>query len=561
MSITGIYIFFIAESHTSIPYFSKDGVLNLEKLDWSENKIIELNGEWKYYNNLLKEDLNDKTPYIIKIVPHFWEADSDINFSPYNFGTYKLRITGLRQGEIYALEVPDEATAYTLFANNEKVVSNGIVSKEASTSVPQWKPKVSVFETDAQGEVEFVMEISNFQYFRGGFWKSIKMGAVSDILIDNNRNITIEMFLFIPIFIAGLISFGLFFIYGREKVNLYFGVFCFCMSFRTLLTGQRIIFDMISIFSWDILTRVEYLLTYLLVPCFGLFIMQLFEVRGYKVILERFFKIIIIIFFGVTLFASNYVYSIVQYPYKYGAIVFSVYLIYLTYKAIKNGQLGAKLLLFANLGMLVSLLQETFIRGTIHLVPFASIIFIFCFLLITFQKFLEVTRRNSILESTSILDTLTGLYNRNYISQLNADYFKIEENKNYSVMFLDLDKFKYINDTFGHEIGDFVLKETGGRLKRLLGNKGMICRYGGDEIIIIINSNAKNVIVNVAKGIIESITKPIKKDGISYEIGVSIGIAESNDEVNDIETLIKRSDEAMYEAKKSGGNQYSICDI
>lgn len=364
VSMSGIYIFFISESNASISYFSKEGILNLEKVDWSKDKIIELNGEWKYYNNLFKEDLNIETPFTIKKVPDFWEEDSDMNFSPYNFGTYKLKITGLKQEEIYALEMPDQVTSYSLFANNEKIASNGIVGKESSTSVPQWKPMTSVFKTDAQGEVEFVMEISNFHYSRGGFWNSIKIGNVNDILTDNSRNSTREMFLCTSIFIVGLVSLGLFFIYKREKTTLYFGLFCFCMSFTILITGQRLITNMISSLSWDILTRIEYLLGYLIVPLFALFILQLFEIKHYKVIMERFLKIIIILFFTVTLLAPNYVYSAIQEPYKYGTIIFSIYLIYLVFKGIKNGQSGAKLMLFAIWGMLVSLLQETFIRGT-----------------------------------------------------------------------------------------------------------------------------------------------------------------------------------------------------
>lgn len=558
VSMIGIYIFFIAESKESKPCFSKDGILNLEDWDWSKNSIIELNGEWKYYNSLLKEDLNDETQSTIRNVPDFWESNPDMNFSPFNYGTYTLKIIGLKPSEIYGLEMPDQVTAYALFANNKKIASNGIVSKDANSSVPQWKPMTSVFITNENGEVEFAMEISNFDYYRGGFWNSIKMGNVNDIFTDANKNKSREMFLFGTIFIIGLISLGLFFTYKRKKATLYFAYFCFCISFTILLTGQRLISDMISIFNWHILIRIEYLLEYLLTPTFGLFTINLFKVKAYKIAMKRLFYFLIICFFVVTLIAPNYAFSAIMEPYKYGAILFSVYFLYLIFRAIKNGQVGAKLMLFAALGLLISIFQETFIGGPVSWVPFASLNFVICFLLITFQQFLDIIRKNDMLEMKAILDPLTGLYNRTYLSQMEAQCFKEQKNQNRYVLFLDLDHFKSINDTFGHKIGDFILKETAKRLKNLLKNRGIIYRYGGDEIIIIINNCIEDEIINIAKKIIEIIAQPFVKEENNYKLGVSVGIASSNSNINNIEALIKNSDEAMYKAKKNGGNQYFL---
>lgn len=558
VSMIGIYIFFIAESKESKPCFSKDGILNLEDWDWSKNSIIELNGEWKYYNNLLKEDLNDETQSTIRNVPDFWESNPDRNFSPFNYGTYTLKIIGLKPSEIYGLEMPDQVTAYALFANNKKIASNGIVSKDADSSVPQWKPMTSVFITNENGEVEFAMEISNFDYYRGGFWNSIKMGNVEDIFTDANKNKSREMFLFGTIFIIGLISLGLFFTYKRKKATLYFAYFCFCISFTILLTGQRLISDMISIFNWHILIRIEYLLGYLLTPTFGLFTINLFEVKAYKIAMKRFFYFLIICFFVITLIAPNYAFSAIMKPYRYGTILFSAYFLHLIFRAIKNDQVGAKLMLFAALGLLISIFHETFIRGPVSWVPFASLNFVICFLLITFQQFLDIIRKKDMLEMKAIIDPLTGLYNRTYLSQMEAQCFKEQKNQNRYVLFLDLDHFKSINDTFGHKIGDFILKETSKRLKNLLKNRGTIYRYGGDEIIIIINNGIEDEIINIAKKIIEIIAQPFAKEENNYKIGVSVGIASSNSNINNIEALIKNSDEAMYKAKKNGGNQYFL---
>lgn len=182
----------------------------------------------------------------------------------------------------------------------------------------------------------------------------------------------------------------------------------------------------------------------------------------------------------------------------------------------------------------------------------------FCFCMSFTIILTDIIRKNDMLEMKAILDPLTGLYNRTYLSQMEEQCFKEQKNQNRYVLFLDLDPFKSINDTFGHKIGDFILKETAKRLKNLLKNRGTIYRYGGDEIIIIINNVAEDEIINIAKKIIEIITQPFAKEENNYKIGVSVGIASSNSNINNIGALIKNSDEAMYKAKKNGGNQYFL---
>lgn len=554
--LTAIFAVFIAESKESTPYFAKNGVLNLENWDWTKNGIIEVGGEWNFYPNLFKEDLNNHTPSVIENVPHFWEKDSNMKFSPFCFGTYKLKIIGLKPKSIYGLEMPDEATAYTVFINNENVVSNGIVSKKQRTYLPQWHPLTSVFQSDENGTVEFVVEISNFDYHRGGFWNSIKIGTVNDILSDANKDRARDMFLFATIFIVGFFNLGLFLMYKRDKTTLWFALFCFCISIRILLEGQRLILDITPILSWNMLVRLDYLLGYILLPILGMFIMNLFEIKTCGIIIKRFYKLFIICSFAVTLIMPNYLYSSFLQPYYWLCILFGLYFTYCIVKSIKKTQLESQFMLFGIICIIVSILQQIFNSQQVSLEPFASFNFVICFSIITFEQFLSIIRKNDVLEMKVILDPLTGLYNRTYLMELNEYYFDDCNSQNKYVMFLDLDRFKYINDTFGHKIGDYILQETGNRLKNTLGKTDIICRYGGDEFIVIVTTNDLDKIVTTAEKIIQTIQEPFEKDGIKYHIGVSIGITESKGNIKNIELLIKSSDEAMYKAKANGRNQY-----
>lgn len=554
----GVYALSIGESKESTAPHANNGILNLENWNWSESKIIQLNGEWNYYPSLLREDLNADTISSVKRVPHFWETDSDLNYSPYGYATYRLQITGLEPLSIYGLEILDEVTAYRLFANDVLAASNGIVSKESSTYLPYWHPEQSVFQADENGKVELTMEIANFAYYRGGFWNSIKMGNINDIFAEVNRGKMLDLFLFTSIFIVGLLNFFLFLIYQRDKTILYFALFCFCMSIRILLIGQRLISDIIPISNWNMLVRLEYLLGYLLLPLFGLFVNNLFE-KYFHPIHKYVFKIFIICCFIVVLILPNSVYTAFLVPYKWLSVVFVLYITYLFTKAIIERQSAGKLMIFVALGMIISIFKEVFLGGTMSWMPFGTLIFIICFSLITFHRFLSVLRENDILETKVVLDPLTGLYNRNYLMEFEQNSSSIQKSQKKYIMFLDLDRFKEINDTYGHKTGDYILQEIGQRLRNYLRNTDIICRYGGDEFIIIFDSRLEDI-KTIADRIIQIIQEPFEVNENSYSVSVSIGISEINDKTQNIETLIKNSDKAMYEAKRNGGSQYFFWD-
>lgn len=556
MVMIGVYIHPI-KSNGSAASYSKNGTLNLENWDWVEKKIIVLNGEWNYYPDLLMQEIDAGSTSLIKMVPHFWEKDADLNYSPYGFGTYMLQIKGLKSSGIYGFEILDEVTAYRLSANNIPIASNGIVDKERSTYLPQWLPVQGIFQADDNGKVEFTMEIANFDYNRGGFWNCIKIGNVEDILDEVYKDKILDMFLFASVFIVGLLNIALFFIYQREKTTLYFALFCFCMSIRTLLIGQRLISDIIPISNWYTMLKMEYISGYLLLPIWGLFFISLFGSYAHPIIQERLFKIFIIGCSALVLFMPISIYTAFLEQYKWISILFILYFAYLTTKAIIERHSGAKLMLIAAFGMIVALVKEIFIGGTMSWMPFGTLIFVVCFSLITFQRFLRVIRENEILGTKVILDPLTGLYNRTYLMEFENDDSFTQKDQNKYLMFLDLDCFKEINDTYGHKIGDYILKETGQRLRSTLRKTDVICRYGGDEFVIILDDQLEDI-KNIAERIIKTIQEPFKLDENIYNISASIGISKFDVNPKNMEAYIRKSDEAMYEAKRNGGSQYFI---
>ena len=130
-----------------------------------------------------------------------------------------------------------------------------------------------------------------------------------------------------------------------------------------------------------------------------------------------------------------------------------------------------------------------------------------------------------------------------------------------ALLFIDLDYFKKINDTVGHDAGDLVLKETAERLKSCVGKKDTVGRIGGDEFVIILEGiRSREDIDVVVKRIFAIVGQPVMYQGHSCVVGASIGISICPEHATDVDTLITCADNAMYVVKKTGRNNFSYYD-
>ena len=162
--------------------------------------------------------------------------------------------------------------------------------------------------------------------------------------------------------------------------------------------------------------------------------------------------------------------------------------------------------------------------------------------------------------SLALTDVLTGLHNRRYLStHLDAvmDRMRISE-KPVSLLMIDADHFKQVNDTYGHSVGDEVLKEIGQRILRNIRGFDLAARYGGEEFTVVMPDTPVEVALGVADRLcVKMANEPISVSGSKDKIVVtlSIGVSVSRGPDETAENLLKQADEAMYKAKKAGRNQ------
>ncbi|WP_165921703.1 GGDEF domain-containing response regulator [Sulfuricurvum sp. IAE1] len=158
-------------------------------------------------------------------------------------------------------------------------------------------------------------------------------------------------------------------------------------------------------------------------------------------------------------------------------------------------------------------------------------------------------------------DPLTGLPNRLLFSDRLTQFLARAKRQSSSiaVMYLDLDRFKIINDTLGHNYGDILLQEVADRLSSCLRQSDTLARMGGDEFTVILTDIADSEDTSVvAKKIMNVLSAPVNLDGRDYFITASIGISIYPSDGIDAETLVKNADTAMYHSKELGRNKYSL---
>ncbi|MDF1684264.1 MAG: GGDEF domain-containing protein [Legionellaceae bacterium] len=175
-------------------------------------------------------------------------------------------------------------------------------------------------------------------------------------------------------------------------------------------------------------------------------------------------------------------------------------------------------------------------------------------------------KRISLLEIENITDPLMGIYNKRWLEQKLVDEFS--KAKRYGVplsaLIMDIDKFKNINDTYGHEVGDMALSNLGHLIRTSIREQDFPVRFGGDEVLIIFPlTTAKNAMImaeRLRKSVQKAMLVPqnINTDTPAIYVTISAGVAQLTKNMRSEKELLKHADHAMYQAKNNGHNRVSL---
>lgn len=198
-------------------------------------------------------------------------------------------------------------------------------------------------------------------------------------------------------------------------------------------------------------------------------------------------------------------------------------------------------------GVPKTLIVKTFLtKATINSIVFAT----FMALLAILFYFIATSEKKKMdaLIFQAKHDNLTNLPNRHYLLQ-HINEWVHPNAKPFSLFYIDMDNFKNVNDSFGHQFGDKLLKELSGRLMEFAGELCLVVRHGGDEFLILTYETNDNFLTENARKLVRLLSAPYIIDNISFIIGASVGIAKYPEHGEDMDTMLIAADIAMYESK------------
>ncbi|MDD3174276.1 MAG: histidine kinase [Herbinix sp.] len=230
---------------------------------------VQLSVEWEFYwNELLDEDdlaVYKEKPVMVKI-PGIWNKlkVNGKELPSYGYGTYHLRISGLKEGETIALYIPLLSVSYEVYVEDKLVAVNGSVSSSKEGFSPNVLPNKAYYTPDSS-EIDLIVHVSNYIYARAGMWHSIYIGTPSQIEQINRIIVYKDMFM-VGAYLTLAIYYLSIYALRREKQSLLFVMLCIGATIRTIIYGDRVILRIFSDFPFSIIIKFEYITVLLFYP-------------------------------------------------------------------------------------------------------------------------------------------------------------------------------------------------------------------------------------------------------------------------------------------------------
>jgi len=556
-------------------YTAEKGVIDLTSCHFESQAPVRLDGMWEFrWNELLtpgdtmwNSSIN-KTGYYP--VPLFWTSYGNPHFSSAGQGTYRLIIRTSGECRYYGIRLPEIFSEYRMWINNDLIDERW---DDKGGHVLFLKPSTFVIYSESD-ILELVLQVRNSSHSNAGIGQSIMFGPEQKIYRSHIFNISLDVVLIAICLFAGLYHTIIFIFRKEEKELLFFGVFCFILALRTFSTGSTLIMQALPELSFIVGSRIATVYIPLSVMAFHVFSFYFF--RDYT---PR--KIFIILtgfhfsYFILVLTTSSLVYSTVYSWYLLIIIVSCIFIIGVNiYAIIKRKNFAVIffigfLILFAGIANDMMHYLQIIITGYYLSAFFSGFILLESLMLsIKFsQEYRQVLVLSSRLDKavdTANHDPLTGIYNRRYL--VLAGTREVEISKRYgthfSLVMMDIDNFKQINDNYGHDVGDLVIIKLASILSSHIREADITARFGGDEFVLLLPQTETEEAFLVAEKIREVVEKSVisvnEEDSIHFT--VSMGVACFRNGVDSYDGIIRQADEMLYASKKKGRNTVSFSE-
>ena len=275
-------LLFFSCSTSKKPPLAENGVIDLKDWSFKSDGTLKLNGVWNLFwqeyltHPQILQRLDSKKSQNFISVPGAWNDQNwnDSKLPGHGYGTLHLRLTNLHEEDL-SIYVNIIGTSYKLYCDSSLLNENGRLGTDIKSAIPEMIPGSG--RVSCKGStVDLYLHISNYFNDTGGLFTPIELGSARIIEYQKEKSLAIDFFLFGSLVIMGLYHFGLFIYRKRDRSPLYFGLFCFLMGFRSVLTGERFLYKMLPLMSWNLGVTLEYSTFYIGAPMIILFLSTLF---------------------------------------------------------------------------------------------------------------------------------------------------------------------------------------------------------------------------------------------------------------------------------------------
>lgn len=551
LSLVTIAIIFMISASTgkvNANIKADNGVLNLSQWNFGKSGRVMLQGKWDlYYGELLKpEEIKMRKVSSYYNIPG--RLSDQVPGKNQGYMTLHLKITVPRD-EVYGIYFNSLFTSSDIWINGVYEGGHGRVGESAMDERPIYRPQY-IYAQSANKEIDIVIHTSTYVDLQPSL-KAAFFGTKMQIEKLSYKNVALDGIVIGILFILGILSFSFYFTKPKKKGNIYFSIICFLMILRCLMFGSRLAVEFFPDMPYEVLSKTAAVTFYLCITFYILFLNDIFDnriaIKNVSIAYGAGFTVL-------CTFTNNNIYDRAGIFAQIFVALLGIYLFTFFIKEIykRNYNAGKSFLPFLVICLttLHDILVNDSVLNSTYFVLYAVVVLGISQLIFIVDDYFEKHRKLGDLNR----DGLTSLYNNKYIKELLAVQLKRfkQKNEKFSLLMIDIDDFKGINDTFGHMFGDTVIIDVARVLDELSEEKGYVGRLGGDEFIVILPKTIEKDAVIFAEEIMKSIDVLNKKYDIDREISVSIGVYENN--VNDLSECIDNADSSMYKAKSLGKN-------
>jgi len=539
-----------------------EGVINLMDWDFNKNGTVKLDGQWElYYNKLLSpEDLISQNPERYFLIPS--GLKTQLNGATNGYMTLRLKILA-PESIVYGFRIKRMLSASKVWVNGILQGYKGRVGKTYSEEKAIYLPIYSYF-TAKDGIVDIVIQTSNFRDIFPVI-NSMDFGLKSQIMNKFLLSVSMDLIIIGSLFILELLFLSIYMLRKKDKTFLYFSILCFLIQLRCLFLNERIIVHFFPNMPYELLSKTAAITYYLWVPIYVLFLKEQFTDLSRKIIVSS--SIFGVVFTIICLTTNNVFYDRLAFLSQtiLFIIIFNLFLFLI--KKVKEREKNSEISFFAFLVLFITAVNDILVNngGSYSRYLFQIGMFIFAFLethMLAINYSTEVNRleeltvENQIIYEKSIRDSLTNLYNRNFMEQIliNSINKYLKTGEVFTVLMIDIDHFKYINDKYGHLYGDKVLVSVSNMLKESLRATDYIGRYGGEEFLVILPNTNKVK----AKEIAERIRNNVESFSWDEDVNITISAGLYENNLYTKQECIAKADKLLYLAKKRGRNRVEV---